>query len=275
MSKAGKIQYKDTDLNYLNARYYDSERGQFLSQDSVFWKLPKELLSDPQQLNSYSYARNNPIRMKDPSGMLSVTGKIQKGDTLSKVTQQLNERFKLDLNISQVARANGIQNINNIKEGNRIILPKTNLELRFDNKHLQAFDKNYGVGFNDLKWSGMSGSAKREFDPIAEGNWKTVDPSEIQYWKDISFANKVGSTLGGLVSSIGKIGRFPGGTYSWGTQRTELHSMDGGPQSGFYIHGGSPSSPDSAGCIDLNSSNNSFHDFFRSYGRSLDVVVSY
>jgi hypothetical protein len=34
----------------------------------MFWTLPKELLSDPQQLNAYAYARNNPITMSDPSG---------------------------------------------------------------------------------------------------------------------------------------------------------------------------------------------------------------
>lgn len=71
----------ETELSYLNARYYDSERGQFISQDPVHlaignWGQVQQLsgqdmsryLSDPQQLNSYSYARNNPIVGKDPSG---------------------------------------------------------------------------------------------------------------------------------------------------------------------------------------------------------------
>ena len=58
----------DTGLNYLNARYYNSSRGQFTSQDPMFWQLPADLLADPQQLNSYSYARNNPIVMSDPTG---------------------------------------------------------------------------------------------------------------------------------------------------------------------------------------------------------------
>lgn len=60
----------DTGLNYLNARYYDPKRGQFISQDPMFWALPSELLSDPQQLNSYNYARNNPIVGSDPTGLL-------------------------------------------------------------------------------------------------------------------------------------------------------------------------------------------------------------
>ncbi len=59
----------DTGLNYLNARYYDPRRGQFLSQDPLSWAPPAEYLLDPQQLNSYSYARNNPITYKDPTGL--------------------------------------------------------------------------------------------------------------------------------------------------------------------------------------------------------------
>lgn len=66
-------QYYDTNtlLNYLNARYYHNINGQFISQDPMFWTLPQELLLDPQQQNSYSYATNNPIINSDPSGLIS------------------------------------------------------------------------------------------------------------------------------------------------------------------------------------------------------------
>jgi RHS repeat-associated protein len=71
-------------LSYLNARHYDGVRGQFLSQDPAHlliggpsfqqrFSRPLEAhLSDPQQLNSYSYARNNPLVYKDPNGELGV-----------------------------------------------------------------------------------------------------------------------------------------------------------------------------------------------------------
>jgi RHS repeat-associated protein len=97
-------------LDYLNARYYDSSRGQFTTQDPVFLGTPKEqdltnpqglnsprtmsgvnsaftsawsgniqsrntltfsspeYLIDPQQQNSYSYGRDNPVSYSDPSG---------------------------------------------------------------------------------------------------------------------------------------------------------------------------------------------------------------
>jgi len=57
-----------TDLNYLNARYYNAKIGRFTSEDPMFWSLPNELLSDPQNQNSYAYARNNPIVYSDPTG---------------------------------------------------------------------------------------------------------------------------------------------------------------------------------------------------------------
>jgi len=58
-----------TKLSYLNARYYDGGRGQFLSQDPVFWEDPlKQNLQNPQSLNSYSYGENNPINKKDADG---------------------------------------------------------------------------------------------------------------------------------------------------------------------------------------------------------------
>jgi len=63
----------DTGLSYMNARYYNSSIGRFISQDPVFIGLGSgqiEVLSDPQLLNSYSYARNNPLAYIDPDGHL-------------------------------------------------------------------------------------------------------------------------------------------------------------------------------------------------------------
>lgn len=71
-----------SNLIYANARYYDPNRGQFISQDPIFQQLGSlraermadrsllEILKDPQALNSYSYAKNNPINIKDPSGLI-------------------------------------------------------------------------------------------------------------------------------------------------------------------------------------------------------------
>ena len=64
----GQFSDTQTSLSYLNARYYDGKRGQFISQDPEFWSISQSWLLDPQNQNSYGYARNNPIRFSDPTG---------------------------------------------------------------------------------------------------------------------------------------------------------------------------------------------------------------
>jgi RHS repeat-associated protein len=70
----------DTGLSYLNARYLNGKLGKFISQDPSFLDIGKagfeqryrrtlqQHLANPQALNSYSYALNNPIIHSDPSG---------------------------------------------------------------------------------------------------------------------------------------------------------------------------------------------------------------
>lgn len=64
----GELYDEGTGLNYLNARYNDPSRGQFISQDPYFWSLPDVVLFDPQLQNSYSYSKNNPINFSDKDG---------------------------------------------------------------------------------------------------------------------------------------------------------------------------------------------------------------
>jgi RHS repeat-associated protein len=64
----GKEQDKENNLQYYDARYYDNNIGKFVSVDPVAINSVNEYLADPQKLNSYAYARNNPIRFLDPDG---------------------------------------------------------------------------------------------------------------------------------------------------------------------------------------------------------------
>jgi len=54
---------KSTGLYFYNARYYDTELGRFISADTFI-----QATDDPQTLNRYSYCRNNPVVLTDPSG---------------------------------------------------------------------------------------------------------------------------------------------------------------------------------------------------------------
>ena len=77
-------QFEDqSNLSYLNARYYNPAQGQFISQDPSFLAVgdpnllkqvtgrdQQTFLADPQLANSYSYGRDNPISQKDPEGKI-------------------------------------------------------------------------------------------------------------------------------------------------------------------------------------------------------------
>ncbi|WP_031342329.1 RHS repeat-associated core domain-containing protein, partial [Ruminiclostridium papyrosolvens] len=54
---------KETDLYYLNARYYDSKTARFLSEDTYTGDP-----NDPLSLNLYTYCLNNPLIYIDPTG---------------------------------------------------------------------------------------------------------------------------------------------------------------------------------------------------------------
>ena len=53
----------ETGLYFYGARYYNALLGRFISPDPV-----PPSAGDPQTLNRYAYARNNPIFFHDPSG---------------------------------------------------------------------------------------------------------------------------------------------------------------------------------------------------------------
>ncbi|MFJ9537082.1 RHS repeat-associated core domain-containing protein [Streptomyces sp. NPDC101225] len=59
----GKTRDATTGLTHIGAREYDSGTGQFLSTDPLLDP------SDPQSLNGYGYADNNPVTNSDPSGL--------------------------------------------------------------------------------------------------------------------------------------------------------------------------------------------------------------
>src|SRR3989344_3699334 len=59
---------RDPTLTYGNARYYNQGIGRWISQDMVASHQPEKVLQYPQQLNTYSYTSNNPLKYIDPTG---------------------------------------------------------------------------------------------------------------------------------------------------------------------------------------------------------------
>jgi RHS repeat-associated protein len=63
---ASKQRDDETGLDFSEARYYASTQGRFTSIDPIL--ITEGRLIDPQQINLYNYARNNPLRFSDPTG---------------------------------------------------------------------------------------------------------------------------------------------------------------------------------------------------------------
>jgi RHS repeat-associated protein len=61
---AGMLYDAATGLYYDNARFYDPTTGKFTAADPI-----GGTQSDPQSLNGYAYARDNPLAIVDPSGL--------------------------------------------------------------------------------------------------------------------------------------------------------------------------------------------------------------
>ncbi|HEY4380105.1 MAG TPA: RHS repeat-associated core domain-containing protein [Acidobacteriaceae bacterium] len=76
----GKERDSESGLDYMDARYYGSSMGRFMSPDPIFASAARVM--DPQQWNMYAYARNNPLSNSDPTG-LDFNLKCSGGDSLT------------------------------------------------------------------------------------------------------------------------------------------------------------------------------------------------
>lgn len=129
----GQVYDPDTTLTYMNARYYDAGSGQFRSEDPAFLSIGtpdlkkktdfelEQYLSDPQQLNSYSYVKNNPLKYKDPtgefwwvgfydrSGYEGVSGLLMKvGEVNGGHARAMNAISRNQNNINELSKENGV-----------------------------------------------------------------------------------------------------------------------------------------------------------------------
>jgi RHS repeat-associated protein len=62
----GKERDAESGLDYFGARYMSSSMGRFMSPDPLVFQAT--MLYDPQSFNLYSYVRNNPLLLTDPTG---------------------------------------------------------------------------------------------------------------------------------------------------------------------------------------------------------------
>ena len=83
---AGYQYDKETDLYYLNARYYDSKIVRFMTEDTYTGEE-----DDPLSLNLYTYCHNEPVMYDDPTGHKAnrVLDYGDKGDMVKAIQEKL------------------------------------------------------------------------------------------------------------------------------------------------------------------------------------------
>jgi len=86
------------EMYYLRARYYSPQHARFLSPDP-YWgthNMLDDLLSMRQAANLYTYVLNNPIRYRDPSGLVARGSQEEKDMIAGFETKisQINASFK-------------------------------------------------------------------------------------------------------------------------------------------------------------------------------------
>ncbi|MDI6833848.1 MAG: RHS repeat-associated core domain-containing protein [Bacteroidales bacterium] len=262
----------ETSYTYFGARYYDSKLSGWMSVDPM---------SDERRwVSPYAYCQWNPLIRIDLTGLFDIkTSIIEKGDNLSKITKRINEKFGLKLTISDISKANNIEDVNKIKVGDKIALPGQNVELNFDLKSLKVTDATYGIDMPELSWEATSireGYQSSEFQNVA-GEGPILEVSYMlgqtqSYIPVTSFPEKA-LELVGFTNWEGTWTK--GRTNASGTQRTWLTPMQGTNtyrRSDFSIHRGT--TPGYAGCFDL-TKNNNFHSWLTSYGKSVKLNVKY
>jgi RHS repeat-associated protein len=94
----GKERDPESTLDNFGARYLTSTLGRFMSPDPLY--IEAHRLADPQQLNLYAYARNNPVKFTDPTG-LDITLNCDTKANCEKAVADFNNRkgaqFKVEL----------------------------------------------------------------------------------------------------------------------------------------------------------------------------------
>jgi RHS repeat-associated protein len=241
---------KESGYYYYNARYYDPEIGRFVTADSI---VPYE--NETQSWNRFSYARNNPIMHKDPTGYFDMeTGTIEKGDTLKGIRDQINNKFGTKLTLNQLSKGNNIKDPDMIYTGDHIKLPGENIGLSYNRarEQLTLKDQTYKIDLEKFKATsgrdGVTDSTKQDKGPIPGGNY-SLDKNKIH---ENSTINKIGAKA--YVSP--DLGNY----YTSLTPDKETQEKIK-PRHGFMLHGGIR--PGSAGCIDVGSNDTKLFDMIK------------
>jgi RHS repeat-associated protein len=97
----GQERDDESALEFFGARYSSVRLGRFTTADPIM--LMPEKLVDPQQWNMYSYVRNNPLRLIDPTGMYVCSGTQRECKQFEKQRQNLLNSKNTDVRTGATA----------------------------------------------------------------------------------------------------------------------------------------------------------------------------
>jgi len=133
----GGIYDETTGIYYLNARYYDPETANFLSQDSY-----RGEALNPASLNYYTYCYGNPITYTDPSGhipiLVVVAVKVGGRIILKQVAKKAAKKVVKKAVKKGVAKAAG-KSLKVVKQTKK--LKKATIKPKASKKYLKAAKK--------------------------------------------------------------------------------------------------------------------------------------
>ncbi len=188
----GKPNDGASDLYYFNQRYYNPNLGRFSQPDPLQKFLPtpqlksktglnlEEVLTNPQRLNGYSYALNNPVNVIDPTGE---SPQVKVYENRQKRFDQISNFIRQDENYWQVRD----------RDGNALALDliwQKSLELS-GHKLEPALDTFFDAV--NLNWRGR----------------QTLDKSYHDYLDRLdNLPNALGGQYGGDISNIDKLQHF-------------------------------------------------------------------
>ena len=184
----GKERDAESGLDYFGARYYGSSMGRFMSPDPVFATVDR--LADPQQWNMYSYVRNNPLSLTDPTGLdFNLTCDKNNGSTCvgGLQGQTVDGKFQatdVDMNNSKDAGA-GYHD-------------------QFGNQYTGSFNQDSGVSFTNTAPGGATSSNSRFIDGSDETD---VNGSGSMFG---GTQGRFNSNCGGSCEAKGSIFDLPG-----------------------------------------------------------------
>lgn len=213
----GREKDDETGLYYYGARYYDPLLGRFVSSDPALdWigqedfeekaeRSLKEYLSDPQNLNAYTYALNNPVKHTDPEGEIvplliaawAVTEiALSAYDIYDTVTTVLSSQTSLEekgisaagLAIGLVAPGGGYGKAGKVALGKADdagrILNKTNVFLsESEQRALKNFEKKFSKNLDNAKIFDLPQNAKAFQKEVPASN---IPNSKAIYEKQVS-----------------------------------------------------------------------------------------